>query len=96
VRGPYDETIPFDGRLERPLMTLHGTGDLYVPISLQRVLKHAVDAAGKSPLLVQRIMRIAGHCGFSQSEEVRAFDDLAVWVRLGRRPGGGRCARRLE
>jgi len=88
VDGPYDETIPFDGRIERPLMTLHGTGDLYVPISLERLLKQAVDAAGKQQLLVQRIMRIAGHCGFSQSEQIRAFDDLARWVHVGPRPEG--------
>jgi pimeloyl-ACP methyl ester carboxylesterase len=88
VDGPYDETIPFDGRIERPLMTLHGTGDLYVPISLERLLKQAVDAAGKPQLLVQRIIRIAGHCGFSQSEQIRAFDDLARWVRVGPRPEG--------
>ena len=25
--GPYEGTIPFDGRIERPLMTLHGTGN---------------------------------------------------------------------
>jgi pimeloyl-ACP methyl ester carboxylesterase len=88
ARGPYDETIPFDGHIERPLMTLHGTGDLYVPISLERSLRHAVDDAGKSQLLVQRIMRIAGHCGFSQSEQIRAFDDLASWIRRGPQPEG--------
>jgi len=48
VGGPYDETIPFDGRIERPLMTLHGTGDLYVPISLERLLKQAVDCVARS------------------------------------------------
>ena len=62
--------------------------DLYVPVSLERSLKRAVDDAGKSQLLVQRIMRIAGHSGFSQSEQIRAFDDLAGWARRGPRPEG--------
>jgi hypothetical protein len=69
-------------------MTLHGTGDLYVPISLQQVLKRTVVTAGRPHLLVQRIMRIPGHCAFSRPEQTRAFDDLVAWVRAGRRPEG--------
>ena len=59
-----------------------------MPLSLERSLKHVVDAAGTQQLLVQRIMRIAGHCGSSQAEQIRAFDDLARWVHLGSGPDG--------
>lgn len=86
--GPYEELRPFDGEIERPLMTMHGTGDLYVPIFLQRVLKDAVHAAGRDDLLVQRIYRIPGHCRFSEQEMTRAFDDLVAWVTTGERPDG--------
>jgi len=86
--GPYEELRPFDGGIERPLLSMHGTGDLFVPIFLQRLLKDAVDAAGRSDLLVQRIYRIPGHCGFSQQEMIRAFDDLVAWVTTGARPAG--------
>ncbi|PYQ88303.1 MAG: hypothetical protein DMG03_04195 [Acidobacteria bacterium] len=81
-KTPYEEVAPFDGRIERPLLTMHGTGDLFVPIFLQQVLKRAVAATGNEKLLAQRIYRIAGHCGFSQTEQIRAFDDLVKWVRL--------------
>ena len=65
-------------------MTLHGTGDsVTVPMSLEQLLRRAVDGAGQSALLVQRLMRIPGHCGFSRSEQTRAFDDLVRWVRDG-------------
>jgi pimeloyl-ACP methyl ester carboxylesterase len=86
--GPFDELVPFDGRIERPVLSIHGTGDLFVPIFLQQTLNRAVTAAGKQDLLVQRIMRVPGHCGFSQAEMIRAFDDLVAWVREGRRPPG--------
>jgi pimeloyl-ACP methyl ester carboxylesterase len=86
--GPYDELVPFDGRLERPTLTMHGTGDLFVPIFLEQSLKRAVVAAGKEPLLVQRIYRIAGHCGFSQAEMIKSFDDLTAWVHKGTKPEG--------
>ena len=58
--GPHEEVVPFDGRIERPLLTMHGTGDLFVPIHLQQILNRAVTAAGKQDLLVQRIYRIPG------------------------------------
>jgi hypothetical protein len=86
--GPYDELVPFDGKLERPTLTMHGTGDLFVPIFLEQSLKRAVVAAGKDSLLTQRIYRIAGHCGFNQAEMIAAFDDLTTWVHKGTKPAG--------
>jgi pimeloyl-ACP methyl ester carboxylesterase len=86
--SPYEELRPFDGDLERPVMSMHGTGDLFVPIFLQRLLKDAVTAAGDAELLVQRVYRIPGHCQFSDSEMIRAFDDLVAWATGGARPAG--------
>lgn len=84
----YVELLPFDGRLTKPLLTIQGTGDLQVPISQQQAIKRSMMAAGTDRLLVQRIMRIPGHCAFSPQEETRAFDDLVSWVRDGMRPDG--------
>ena len=94
--GPYDELVPFDGKLERPMLTMHGTGDLFVPIFLEQTLKRAVVAAGKESLLAQRVYRIAGHCGFSQPEMIKAFDDLTTWVHKGTKPEGDEVLRRPE
>ena len=55
---------------------------------LEQSLKHAVVKAGRQSLLTQRIMRIAGHCGFSQPEQIKAFDDLVAWARQGKKPEG--------
>lgn len=88
AQGPYDELVPFDGRIERPVLTMHGTGDLFVPVHLEQTLNRAVAGAGRSELLVQRIYRIPGHCQFTVPEQTRAFDDLVRWVREGTRPAG--------
>lgn len=91
VRGdetPYNELKPFSGEIARPLLTLHTTGDMYVPIFLERELKTAVDEAGNSNLLVQRIIRATGHCEFSGDEIVAAFDALAGWVEERVKPEG--------
>jgi dienelactone hydrolase len=86
--GPYDELVPFDGRIERPVVTMHGTGDLFVPVHLEQTLNSAVAAAGRDSLLTQRLYRIPGHCAFSVQEQSRSFDDLVRWVRDGVRPEG--------
>jgi pimeloyl-ACP methyl ester carboxylesterase len=88
LSGPYQEIAPFDGKIERPLLTMHGTGDLFVPIFLEQSLKRAVVASGNEKLLTQRIYRIAGHCQFSAAEQIKAFDDLVKWVRQGVKPEG--------
>jgi hypothetical protein len=86
--GPFDELVPFDGKIERPVLTMHGTGDLFVPIHLEQALNRAVAAAGNQRLLVQRAYRVAGHCGFNAGEQARSFDDLVKWVRQGVKPAG--------
>jgi len=88
AKGPYEEVVPFDGKIARPLMTMHGTGDLYVPIFLEQTLKRAVKASGNEKLLTQRIYRIGAHCQFSQPEMTKAFDDLVAWVKTGTKPQG--------
>jgi pimeloyl-ACP methyl ester carboxylesterase len=88
ANAPYEEVAQFDGRIERPVLTMHGTGDLFVPIFLEQTLKRTVAAAGTERLLVQRVYRIGAHCQFSQPEMTRAFDDLVKWVRQGTRPEG--------
>jgi pimeloyl-ACP methyl ester carboxylesterase len=86
--APNEELVPFDGQIARPVVTMHGTGDLFVPIHLERALRQAVTAAGHDNLLVQRIYRIPGHCGFNAGEQARSFDDLVRWVHDGVRPQG--------
>jgi hypothetical protein len=88
TESPFNELVPFDGRLQRPVMTMHGTGDLFVPIHLEQTLRRAAEAAGTRNLLVQRVYRIGGHCRFSLDEEATAFDDLVRWVREGVKPAG--------
>jgi len=84
----YSEERPFTGRISKPLLTMHTTGDLFVPIFLEQRLKTLVAGAGRSQFLVQRIYRAAGHCTFSPAESAAAFDDLVAWVRNGRVPAG--------
>jgi acetylornithine deacetylase/succinyl-diaminopimelate desuccinylase-like protein/pimeloyl-ACP methyl ester carboxylesterase len=88
LSSPYREVVPFNGRIARPVLTMHTTGDLLVPISMEQILKRAVTAAGRDNYLVQRIYRAPGHCTFSPQETTAAFDSLVAWVRGGTKPAG--------
>jgi len=76
------------GELQVKMLTMHTTGDWQVPIDQQQILRQKVDAAGKSDLLVQRIVRDASHCGFLDSEWEQGLEDLIAWVEEGEKPGG--------
>jgi hypothetical protein len=80
--------VPTSGNIGKPLLTIHGTGDLYVPINQEQSYRQKVDAAGKGDLLVQRAIRSGGHCQFSPQEETQAWDDLVAWVEKGNKPAG--------
>jgi hypothetical protein len=76
------------GRLTVPLLTLHETGDAWVPLSLEQSYRRRTIAAGTDGLLVQRVVRAPSHCGFETDTRERAFDDLIRWIEQGVRPAG--------
>ncbi|MEN9631325.1 MAG: hypothetical protein RJA10_4553 [Pseudomonadota bacterium] len=78
------------GRIYAPVVSIHTLGDLFVPFSLQQVYNQRVAAAGsaRAERLVQRAMRGASHCDFTNAEMQAAFDDMVKWVKQGTKPAG--------
>jgi pimeloyl-ACP methyl ester carboxylesterase len=76
------------GRITVPLLTLHETGDVWVPLVFEQLYRRRTIAAGTGHLLVQRVMRGGGHCGFSGEMREQAFDDLVAWIERGVKPQG--------
>jgi pimeloyl-ACP methyl ester carboxylesterase len=76
------------GRLTVPLLTLHETGDAWVPLSLEQSYRRRTITAGTGDRLVQRVMRAPSHCGFDGETREQAFDDLVAWIERGVRPQG--------
>ena len=76
------------GRLTVPLLTLHETGDAWVPLSLEQSYRRRTIAAGTDRLLVQRVLRGPGHCAFDWPMRRQAFDDLVAWIERGVKPAG--------
>ena len=77
-----------DGRPPVPVLSLHGIGDLFVPYSMEQEYARRALANGRSHLFVSRAIRDVSHCGFTQPELRRAFDDLITWTDRGVRPPG--------
>ncbi|MFH8491081.1 alpha/beta hydrolase family protein [Streptomyces longisporoflavus] len=68
------------GKPRVPVMSMHDTADMLVPLSMQQTYTKEVAANGRSDLLVNRAIRSATHCDFTDVELVRAWKDLTTWV----------------
>jgi len=79
---------PISGNINIPVLTLHTVGDLFVPFLMEQIYAQRVAEQGKSDLLVQRIIRDVGHCGFTTAEQEVAFAELVKWVETGVKPIG--------
>jgi len=77
------------GKLLRPLLALHDTGDPLVPATAAFDYALAVQRAGHADNFVQQFVNKEGHCVFTPDEIGRAFDELVAWVHDGKRPEAG-------
>jgi esterase/lipase superfamily enzyme len=76
------------GRPDVPVLTLHGIGDGFVPFKMEQIYAKEARRNHQSGLVVQRAIRTAQHCEFSNVEAGDAWDALTHWVSTGRRPAG--------
>ena len=77
------------GKLTRPLLALHDTGDPLVPASTAFEYALAAQRAGHGDSFVQQFVNREGHCVFTPEEIDRAFGELLDWVNDGKRPPSG-------
>lgn len=76
------------GRVDIPVLSIHTTGDLFVPFSMQQIYAREAASQHRSHNLVSRATRAIGHCEFAPEELIESFDDLVTWVEEGVRPEG--------
>jgi poly(3-hydroxybutyrate) depolymerase len=77
------------GKLLRPLLALHDTGDPLVPATAAFDYALAVQRAGHADNFVQQFVNKEGHCVFTPDEIGRAFDELLTWAHDNKRPMSG-------
>ena len=71
-----------------PVLSVHGTGDLFVPFSMDQQYDAMMVAHGQGRLFVGRAIREVTHCGYTASELSSAFSALVSWIRTGKRAAG--------
>jgi len=76
------------GKIRAPVMAVHETGDFRAPFRLEQDYRWRTEVAGTSHLLVQRVLRQAGHCEIDGAVSERAFKDLVGWIENGNLPEG--------
>jgi len=81
-------TVLINGTPSVPVLSMHTTGDLFVPIEMEQIYAQEVQANGLGDLLVQRAIRDVGHCSFTGPEIQQGFSDLFAWVEDGVKPAG--------
>jgi dienelactone hydrolase len=90
ARSPEADPVfaDFTGKISVPVLSIHDTGDAFVPFKFEQDYRQKTLAAGTASMLVQRAIRRPGHCNFSADERNQAFDDLVAWLEGGVQPRG--------
>ena len=78
------------GKLEKPMLALHDTGDPLVPAGTTFEYAVIAQRAGHGDHFVQQYVDRKGHCVFTPDEIDRAFGELLDWIHDGKRPASGR------
>jgi pimeloyl-ACP methyl ester carboxylesterase len=76
--------IVFDGKIGVPVLALHTTGDGLVPVQEMQAYAATARSAGKDGMLRQLYVHRAGHCSFTASETIAAFQALVGRIDSGR------------
>jgi pimeloyl-ACP methyl ester carboxylesterase len=77
------------GKLTRPFLALHDTGDPLVPANSAYEYALQAERAGHADNFVQLHVNREGHCVFKPEEIGLAFDKLIAWSESGKRPAAG-------
>jgi hypothetical protein len=71
-----------------PVLSIHGIGDLFVPLSMDQRYDKMMVAHGERGLFVDRAIREVTHCGYTTNELAAGFSALVSWITTGHQPAG--------
>jgi pimeloyl-ACP methyl ester carboxylesterase len=85
--GYLTKFITYNGDIDKPVLTMHTTGDGLVEVTDEQAYASVVASAGDSSLLRQVFVHRAGHCTFTPAETISAFQTLVQRLDKGHWPG---------
>ena len=94
--GPYEEVVPFDGKLERPAAhDARHRRSVRADLSRADAEEGGGSASGNRTFSRSASTASPATAQFSQPEMIKSFDDLVKWVRERREAGRRRGARAI-
>jgi hypothetical protein len=75
------------GRIKRPVLSLHTTGDALATPNHESAYRVTVDQEGNGNLLVQQFVTGGAHCTFTSAQDMTAIDAMMYWLDTRQRPG---------
>ncbi len=86
ARNYVEHYVNPSGRITRPVITMHTSGDALAIPSHEDAYRKQVEARGNLDLLVQQYASGIAHCAFTPDQDLAAIDAMMYWLDTGIRP----------
>jgi pimeloyl-ACP methyl ester carboxylesterase len=86
ARSYQRDNLNVNGKIRRPVLTMHTLSDPVVPVIVESIYQSIVQAAGRGDHLVQVYTTGVGHCLFSDEQLVSVLDAMNSWLDTGIAP----------
>ena len=87
ARNYVEHYVNPSGRINRPVLTLHTTGDALATPNNESAYRTTVEEQGDGDLLIQQFVPGGAHCTFTSPQNIAGIDAMMYWLDTGNRPG---------
>jgi len=86
ARNYAEHYVNPSGRINRPVLTLHTTGDALATPNHESAYRAVVEKQGNLDLLLQQFTNGVAHCTFTSEQEIAGINAMMDWLDTGNRP----------
>ena len=86
ARNYAEHYVNPSGRINRPVLTLHTTGDALATPNHESAYRAVVEKQGNLDLLLQQFTNGVAHCTFTSEQEIAGIDAMMDWLDTGNQP----------
>jgi len=80
ARNYVEHYVNPSGRINRPVLTLHTTGDALATPNNESAYRATVEEQGNGGLLMQQFVSGGAHCTFTSEQNIAAIDAMKYWL----------------
>ena len=87
ARNYVEHYVNPSGRINRPVLTLHTTGDALATPNNESAHRGTVEEQGDGDPLIRQFVSGGAHCTFTLAQDIAGSDAMMYWLDTGNRPG---------